>query len=173
MYKYIHKVIFLAILGMILASPANAFDKTAYRSLIESVAKEVVVGKFDNFDATLSRLDEAVAIAKVAARERAVAVPGDAKLMEFSIAAPDAIKKTAVDKLEEEWGEGAKAFERAGFKRGAADQFKATDSYADLLVHPMTAWVYLSAWRKTPSGVLLDQAKNELVEVLEHLKHAN
>lgn len=173
MKKHIYKIIAVALMGMVCASPASAFDKTAYRSLIEAVTKEIVLGKFENFDATLRRLDDAAAIAKIAAKEHAAAAPGDAKLMEFSITAPDAIKKTAVDKLDEEWGDGAKAFERAGFKRGAADQFKTAESYADLLVHPMTTWVYLTAWKKAPSGALLDQAKNELVEVLEHLKHAN
>jgi hypothetical protein len=37
----------------------------------------------------------------------------------------------------------------------------------------MTAWVYLTAWKSAPSAALLELAKNELVEVLEHLKHAN
>ncbi len=173
MKNFVYKVMAGAVFGLLLASPASAFDKMAYRSLIEAVTKEIILGKFENFDAALARLDDATAIAKIAAKERAAAVPADAKLMEFSIAAPDAIKKTAVDKLEEDWGDGAKAFERAGFKRGAADQFKAAESYSDMVVHPMAAWVYLTAWKKAPSAGLLDQAKNELIEVLEHLKHAN
>ena len=171
MYRYI--AVFIGLLGLSFVSPAAAFDKMAYQTLIESVAKEIVVGKFENLDVALKRLDDATALAKVAAKARATAVPADAKLMEFSIAAPDAIKKTSVDKLEEEWGDGAKAFERAGLKRVGADQFKAAESYSDLLVHPMTAWVYLTAWKSAPSAALLELAKNELVEVLEHLKHAN
>jgi hypothetical protein len=163
----------LTAIGLGAGSPALAFDKAGYQSLIEAVTREIIVGKFENIDATLKRLDDATALAKVAAKERAVAVPADAKLMEFSIAAPDAIKKTAVDKLDEEWGEGAKAFERAGIVKGAgADHFKAAGNYADLLVHPATAWVYLTAWKSAPSAGLLELAKNELVEVLEHLKHA-
>lgn len=160
------------VIGLALSQPAAAFDKLAYQSLVEAVTKEVVVGKFENFDATLKRLDEAAAIAKVAAQERAVAVPADAKLMQFSISALETIKKTTVDRLDEDWGDGAKAFERAGFKRGGANQFKAADSYSDLLVHPMTTWVYLSAWRADPRPILLELAKQELIEALEHLRHA-
>jgi len=159
-------------LALCLPSAASAFDRAAYEGLIGSVAREIVTGKFADLDATLKKLDEAAAIATVAARERAAAVPADAKLMEFSISAPALIKKTPVDKLEEDWGDGAQAFLRAGFKRSNADQFKATESFSDLLVHPSTAWVYLTAWRQAPSAALLDLAKNELVEVLEHLKHA-
>ncbi|MFY7963009.1 MAG: hypothetical protein ACOVVK_23250 [Elsteraceae bacterium] len=160
------------VIGLAFSHPAAAFDKPGYQSLIEAVAREVVVGKFENFGATLKRLDEAVAIATVGAKERAAAVPADAKLMQFSISAPEAIKKTAVDRLDLDWGDGGKAFERAGFKRGAGDQFKAAESYSDLLVHPTTAWVYLSAWKADPRPILLELAKNELIEVLEHLKHA-
>ena len=166
-------VVTVAMCCFLTVSSAFAFDRAGYQSLIEGVAKEIVTGKFDNLDATLKRLDDATALAKVAARARAAEVPADAKLMEFSIAAPDVIRTTAVDKLEEEWGEGGKAFERAGFGRGLSEHFKASFSYADLLVHPASASVYLSAWRKAPSAALLDQAKNELIEVLEHLKHAN
>lgn len=162
-----------AVLVPFVALPAAAFDRAGYQSRVEAVAKEIVVGKFADFDAALKRLDEAAAIAAVAAKERAAAAPSDAKLMEFAISSPELIKKTPVDKLEEDWGDGAKAFERAGFKRNNADQFKITESYADLLVHPMTTWVYLTAWKKAPNAALLDLAKNELVEVLEHLKHAN
>jgi hypothetical protein len=174
MYIYRYMLVFVALLGFSFVSPAAAFDKMAYQALIEGVAKEIVVGKFENLDATLKRLDDAIALAKVAAKERAAAHPADAKLMEFSIAAPDAIKKTPVDKLEEDWGEDAKAFERAGLIKGVgSNHFKAAESYADLLVHPTTAWVYLTAWKSAPSAALLEFAKNELVEVLEHLKHAN
>jgi len=174
MLYYRHIIGFITLFGLAFTSPAVAFDKAAYQALIEAVAKEIVVGKFENLDATLKRLDDATTLAKVAAKERAAAHPADAKLMEFSITAPDAIKKTAVDKLEEDWGEGAKAFERAGLVKGlGANHFKAAESYADLLVHPNTAWVYLTAWKSAPSAGLLELAKNELVEVLEHLKHAN
>jgi hypothetical protein len=168
-----NSAVFVLMIGFLIASPAHSFDRAAYQTLIEGVAKEIVAGKFDNLDATLKRLDDATAIAKVAARERAAAVPADAKLMEFSIAAPDAIQTTPLDKLDEEWGEGGKAFERAGFKRDLSEHFKASFSYADMLVHPAAASVYLSAWRKAPSAEFLDRAKNELIEVLEHIKHAN
>lgn len=152
---------------------AEAFDKSGYQKIIEDVVKEVISGRFTDIDATLQRLNAAILIGSEGAKERAAAVPSDAGLMQFVVKSAEEIKKTPVDKLEDEWGEGAKAFERAGFKRNAATQFKAAESYADIVVHPATSWAYLSAWKKAPSAALLEQAKGELTEVLEHLKHAN
>jgi hypothetical protein len=67
-----------AVLVPFVALPAAAFDRAGYQSRVEAVAKEIVVGKFADFDAALKRLDEAAAIAAVAAKERAAAAPSDA-----------------------------------------------------------------------------------------------
>ncbi len=95
------------IIGLALSQPAAAFDKLAYQAPIEAATREGVLGKFENFDATLAHLDEAAA-----------------------------------------------------------------ENSSDLSVHPMTTWVDLNAWRSERSPVLLELAKNELIEVLEHLRHA-
>lgn len=95
------------IIGLALSQPAAAFDELAYQASIEAATREGVLGKFENFDATLTRLDEAAA-----------------------------------------------------------------ESSSDLLVHPVTTWVDLNAWRSERSPVSLELAKNELIEVPEHLRHA-
>jgi hypothetical protein len=159
-----------------LATPvvaAQAMDTVAYKTQVEETIREVISGNFPSIDKTLARQDEIIKIGVEGAREFAVDKPEYAKLMQLTIANVDTMKKMELEQLEAQWGDGAEAFKAAGFDITKLSQFSAARSHADTIIHPTTSFVLLSLYKKTGDKALLEQAKSELVEVLEHLQHLN
>jgi hypothetical protein len=159
-----------------LAAPvvaAQAMDTVAYKAQVEETIREVISGNFPSIDKTLSRQDELIKIGIEGAQEFAVEKPEYAKLMQLTIANVGAMKKMAPDQLEEQWGDGSEAFKAAGYDVTKLSQFSAARSHTDTIIHPATTFVLLSIYQRTGDKALLEQAKSELVEVLEHLKHLN
>jgi hypothetical protein len=162
-------------LAAALAAPfaAQAMDTVAYKTQVEETIREVISGNFPSIDKTLARQDELIKIGVEGAQEFAVEKPEYAKLMQLTIANVDTMKKLDPEQLETQWGDGAEAFKAAGFDVTKLNQFSAARSHTDTIIHPTTSFVLLSLYKKTGDKALLEQAKSELVEVLEHLQHLN
>lgn len=155
------------------AAAAQAMDTVAYKTQVEETIREVISGNFPSIDKTLARQDELIKIGIAGAREFAEEKPEYAKLMQLTIGNVDAMKKLEPEQLEEQWGDGSEAFKAAGFDVTKLSQFSAARSHTDTIIHPTTSFVLLSLYKKTGDKALLEQAKSELVEVLEHLQHLN
>jgi hypothetical protein len=163
-------------LAIALATPvvaAQAMDTVAYKAEVEETIREVISGNIPSIDKTLARQDDLIKIGIVGAEEFAVEKPEHARLMQLTIANVDAMKKMAPEQLEEQWGDGSEAFKTAGFDITKLNQFSPARSHTDTIIHPTTTFVLLSLYKKTGDKALLEQAKLELVEVLEHLRHLN
>lgn len=149
----------------------QAMDTAAYKGMAEETIREVLSGKFSDIDKTLARQEKLIALGVAEAQEFAAKAPEHAKLMQLTVSNVDAMKKMSPEELEEQWGDGGKAFQAAGFDLDKLNQFGAVRSHTDVIIHPATTYVLFSQYKKTGDKVLLDQAKSELTEVLEHLQH--
>lgn len=146
-----------------------ALDVSAYRRLAEETMREAISGKVDDVETTLRRVDAIIAIAVDGARSHAREVPADAKVLEFVVANIAKMKSLGLDDLEAQWHDGA-AFKEIGVDWKKVDQFGKLASLADAIIHPVTAHVLLREYAKSRDAKLLDRVKEELNEVLEHVK---
>jgi len=62
-------------------------------------------------------------------------------------------------------------FKKNGVKINEIDHMGEVNSLADTVIHAATSYLALVEYKKQPNKDHLDQVKDELSEVLEHIKH--
>jgi hypothetical protein len=159
------------ILAMSISSVgARAFDMAGFKSRLETTKAETVTKTLTDSKATLARLDEMIKIGVVGAKEYADKQPAFAKLMAAVIADADPMKGLSDAEIEAKWGEQGTGGDALGIPLKSLGQFDDTRTAVELIVSPAHAYIYVKKWESAQKARWLDQARDELNELSEHLK---
>lgn len=109
----------------------------------------------------------------VGAREYGERQPKFAKLMAVVIADADAMKALPDPEIESKWGEQGTAGDAAGIPLKSLGQFDDTRAAIELVVGPSHTYILVKKWETAQKARWLDQAKDELTELSEHLKQVH
>ena len=172
MKKFICKVIVVSLLSAGLVSGAYAMDMdvTGYKKIARETIKEALSGSISDIDGLIAKQEKLMKMGIEGCREHAKEHPKDAKIMDLVIKNAEKMKAMTLDEIEEAWHEGGVLNEN-GIDVDSMDHMSTVLSHLDLVVHPATTYIALKEYKKTRDADLLDQVKDELAEVLKHLKH--
>jgi len=162
-------------LGLLLAlaagtSDAWAFDVAGFKSRAEATLAELNTKRLADSKATLARLDEMIAIGVVGMKEYGAKQPKYAKLMEAAIADAQAMKAMTDVEIEDKWGEKGNGGDAAGVPLKSLEQFGEERAYLELAVGPAHQYIFIKKWESAQKARWLDQAKDEVTELLKHLE---
>ena len=159
-----------ATVGLILlAGPANALDVARFNALASETVRDLNNGDPD-IAALIERQEELVAIGVEGCRKLLAQNPEAAQVMQLVIDGADRMMLMDLDEIEEAWHEGGVLAEH-GVDFDDLDHFGPVVSHMDSVVHPATAYILLKAYQKDRDRAHLHQVKEELSEVIEHIKH--
>jgi hypothetical protein len=80
------------------------------------------------------------------------------------------MKGLSLSEVEAQWHEGS-FLKGQGVNMDKYDHFSEVMCHYDTVVHPATAIIALNEYKKTNNEDYLEQVKDELAEVIQHLKH--
>ena len=158
------------VIALAFAAPAHAFDTPGYTARVNGMIGELEKQTLPDAKATLARLDEMIALGVGAAREYAVRAPKFAALMQGAIADTGTMKASSDAELEDKWGESGSGGDAAGVALKSLGQFDETRAYLELMIAPATTYIMVNKWQSAKRARWLDQGKDEMTELLEHLK---
>ena len=150
-------------------SCANAMDTNAYKGLVKESIQEILNGDVKDMSASLDRFQKEMAIGVEGCREFAAADAKFAPLMKLVIESVDQMKSMKPEELEEAWGDEGNAGDKVGMPLKSLDQFAVARNYLDTVVHPARAYTFFKAYGASKDKQNLEEAKGELVEVLQHV----
>lgn len=158
------------VLALVISLPAFAMDISGFKKIANATIKEALSGSIADIDKLIADQEKLVAIGVEGCKEYAKKDPKYAKLMKIVVSNADKMMAMGLDEIEEAWHEGGVLADN-GIDFEAIDHFGAALSHMDAVVHPATTYIALKEYKKTQDGELLEQVKDELSEVLEHLGH--
>jgi hypothetical protein len=162
-------------LGLLLALgsvpfAACAFDRDGFKARAEANLAEFNTKRLADSKATLTRLDEMIALGIVGVREYGAKHPKYAKLMDAAIADAQAMKGMTDVQIEEKWGEKGTAGDAFGIPLKALPDFGEERAYLELVVGPAHQYIFVKKWESARKARWLEQARDEAVELLKHLQ---
>jgi len=92
------------------------------------------------------------------------------KLMKQLITQAKVLSTLSLEDIEKLWHDGGYA-KKEGIDIHKFDHFDEVMCHYDAVVHPATAIICLNEYKKDNKEEHLDQVKDELSEVIEHMKH--
>ena len=168
------KWLLVLLLALTTGSPtASAFDVGGFKTRLDVTLAEVSTKSLTNAKATLARLDEMVAIGVVGAKEYAAKQPRFAKLMDAVVTDASAMKNYTDAEIEDKWGEKGTGGDAAGGPLKSLGQFDDTRAAMELIVGPAHAYIFVKKWESAQRARWLEQARDELTELQEHLKEVH
>lgn len=170
MKKISGALILSMVLAVLISLPAFAMDVSGYKKIANATIKEVLSGSVKDIDKLIADQKKLVAIGVAGCKEYAKTDPKNAKLMKLVISNADKMMAMGLDEIEEAWHEGGVLAEN-GIDFEAIDHFSPALSHMDTVVHPATSYIALMEYKKSNDADLLEQVKDELSEVLEHVGH--
>ena len=165
-------VLCLAFLAPTYAGAENTFDIHAYQKLTKKNIGRLISGKVDPAVMTAD-MKKLIAMGVTGAKEyiSKKGIPAEeVKLMEITIANAAAMSNLPMAEIEAQW-HGGGFLKAKGIDVSKFGHFAKVMCYYDALVHPATVIICLKQYQKSSDQGLLDQAKDELLEVVEHMKH--
>src|SRR5262249_895893 len=147
-----------------------AFDKDGFKSRLDATLADLQADPLANPDATLARLDEMIAIGVAGMKEYGGSRPEMAKLMDAAIADAPNMKGMTDEEIEETGGETGSAGDATGVALKDLDQFGPERAYLELAVGPAHCYLLIKKWQSTQKARWLDQAKDQMTELQEHLQ---
>jgi hypothetical protein len=167
----------LAILMTITLFSLNSFANVdEYRKIAKDTIKLVLMKKItpDNVDDVIKNQEKLMEIGKIACTKYKSESkdPTALKVMDLVVTNADAMKEMSLREIEKQWHNG-NFLSSNGVDPKKVKHFGSTNSYMDMIVHPATAILVLKEYKKSKNSAGLSQIKDELSEVLEHIKHLN
>jgi hypothetical protein len=154
------------------AGSKHQFDSKGYDKIAKRNIGMILTGNVDA-DKMLSEMEKLLKFG-VAGCEEHMGEPEtpaeELKIMKHTIENVNKMTSLALDEIEEQWHEG-EFLKAKGIDIGKYDHFAEVMCHYDAVVHPATVIICLRQYKKTNNEDFLEQAKNELAEVREHLKH--
>ena len=172
MKKAIVRTILVALFLVGFVSTASAMDKAGFKEMAKDTIRQALSGSISDIDGLIAQQEKLVAIGVQGCREYAKASPKDAKLMNFVADNAEKMKAMTLDEIEAAWHDG-EALKEIGLDFDSIEHFGAALSHMDTVVHPATTYIALKKYKETKDEDLLEQVKDELSEVLEHLTHVD
>ena len=160
----------LALAISLASTGAMAFDMAGFKTRLDATKAEVAAKTLADSKATLGRLDEMIKIGVAGAKEYSDKQPKFAKLMAAVIADADAMKGYTDAEIESKWGEQGTAGDAVGIPLKSLGQFDETRAAIELIVSPAHTYIFVKKWETAQKPRWLDQARDELTELSEHLK---
>jgi hypothetical protein len=148
-----------------------AMDMAGFKSRLETTKAEAAAKTLSDSKATLARLDEMIKIGVAGAKEYSDRQPKFAKLMAAVVGDVEAMKGFTDAEIEAKWGEQGTGGDAVGIPLKSLGQFDDTRAAMELIVSPAHAYIFVKKWETAQKSRWLDQAKDELTELGEHLKH--
>jgi hypothetical protein len=158
--------------GMSLSS-VWAFDQAGFVSRLEATKAELATKSLSDSKATLARLGEMMTLGAAGVKEYGAKQPKFARLMDAIVADAEAMKGFTDPEIEAKWGEQGVGGDAAGVPLKSLGQYDETRAALELVVGPAHAYILIKKWETARKVRWLDQAKDELTELSEHLKHVN
>ena len=160
----------LLILAGALAMPARAIDSAGYVDRAQRIADTIRNTDLSGIDAAIVDQERLLALGLAALDQFAAEYPEFAGLMAFVADSVPAMTEMTLEEIEIAWHEGGALIE-AGFENTTHDHFGVINSVMDMVVHPATSLIALRVYRETGDPAMLEQIRDEMSEVLEHLQH--
>ena len=149
---------------------ALAMDFAAYEKVTKETLQVLASAKVDDVAKLIALQDQAMAIGIEGCKEYAIARPEHAALMNLVITSSAGMLGMKADDLEAKWGDEGTAGDAIGVDFKKIGQFDPVRNQLDVVVHPARARAYLTDYSKSKKPQDLEDAKGELIEVLEHLQ---
>ena len=156
----------LLTLGLVSNVSASA-EKDEFIKIATAAVKSVINGNV-NADAMMKDMERLIVLGKKFSKDLA---KGNAtNFMNLVVKEADNMKAMTLDEIEEAWHEGGVPTAN-GIDLKQFGHFAPENSAADTIIHPATCFIVLKNYKKDGDADGLDQIKDELGEVLEHIKH--
>jgi hypothetical protein len=149
-------------------SCANAMDTATYKGLVKDSIQEILSGDIKDMPASLDRFQKEMQIGIEGCKEFAAKEPKYAPLMKLVVDSAEKMKSMKAEEIEEAWGDEGNAADKIGLPLKQLDQFATARNYLDAVVHPARAYAFFKDYSVTKDKQDLEEAKGELVEVLQH-----
>jgi hypothetical protein len=149
---------------------ALAMDFAAYEKATKETLQVLASAKVDDVAKLIALQDQAIAIGVEGCKEYAIAHPEHAALMNLVIKSSAGMIGMKADELEAQWGDEGTAGNAIGIDFKKIGQFDPVRNQLDVVVHPARARAYFADYATSKKPQDLEEAKGELVEVLEHLQ---
>jgi hypothetical protein len=160
--------VFATLLVVMLAVPsAHAFNSARYKELATETARKILSGNVD-VDALIKVQNELIKMGVDGCREHAKMMPKDAKMMQLVVDNADKMKHLTLDEIDDEWHDG-EFLRKNGIDFDSMDHMGPSATIMFTVVHPATAYIALTEYKKTGDREYLMKAKDEMSEVLEHI----
>ncbi len=170
MKKVIGKLLVASVLSIMLVSGASAADMASFKKMTKNTIRQAISGSISDIDKLIATQVKMLDIGVQGCKEYAQKSPKDAKIMNLVVQNAEKMKAMTLDEIEDAWHEGG-VLKKNGIDFDKIDHMGAALSHMDTVVHPATTYIALKEYKKTKDEDLLDQVKDELSEVLEHLDH--
>jgi len=154
------------------ATPLYAIDAQTFIHLANSTIHEANGGFIANIDQVIKTQDEMIKLGIEGSRAYIKEHPEHTKFLTLVIDNADNMKRMTLDEIEAQWHEG-QFLKSHGFDIHKMEHFGELFSLMDAILHPATAHICFTQYKKTKNADLLTRASAELIEVVEHVSHIN
>ncbi|NOX43106.1 MAG: hypothetical protein GXP19_05145 [Gammaproteobacteria bacterium] len=157
-------------IGFISQATAANFDQ--YRKLAKGTISEAASGKISNasIDKLIANQETLIKIGMSAMSEYASSHPDVAEVLNMVKDKATSMQKLSLSEIEAQWHEGGYLKSKGVDVDKVLGQKSAAGSLMDTVVHPATVIIVLNEYKKKADKKHLDQIKDELDEVLNHLE---
>lgn len=162
------RVISLAMF-LVFACPAIASEYKVYLEQIDT-ALAAMPDQGGTVEGAIAEQQKLLHEGERALRDFADEFPEFSEIASFVADQSGAMLDLTLDQIEQEWHLGG-AYVTAGHPNLTEDHFGVLNSLADMVVHPATAIIALRVYSSKPDARLLDQVRDEMSEVQEHIGH--
>jgi len=165
-------VLVFGLVSSVFAASAHQFDVKSYDKIAKKNIGRVIIGNIDA-DKMVGDMEELLQIGIAGCKGymgETETPPEEVKIMKIIIENADKMASLILNDIEAQWHEGG-VLKANGINIDKFEHFSKVMSYIDAVVHPATAIICLKEYKKSKNKDLLEQMKDELAEVREHLKH--
>ncbi len=170
-----NKVITILVTSFMLTTSHSVFaiDVGKYTRIVKETVHATMQGGDINVDGLISKQKQLIALGVAGCNERASSNPEDSDVMNAVVANTTAMQSMSLDEIEESWHDFGYLKSKGIDPESRYEHFAAVISLMDSVIHPATAVIALQEYKKDGDSDHLDQVRDELSEVLEHIKHVN
>jgi|TARA_B110000091_G_scaffold46064_1_gene50411 hypothetical protein len=151
---------------------AEVMDTVKFTAIAKQVIQESFKLEGADVDGMLANSKVLVAMGVAASRAYATNHTEHAELLTLTADAAGDMVKMDLDEIEEAWHEFG-YLNGHGINAEEIEHFGVAISLMDTIVHPATVIIALNEYKQDPDSDYMDQVRDELSEVLEHLKHVD
>jgi len=159
----------LTLLGLC-STPTYAIDAKTFINLANNTIHEANGGFIANINQVIKTQDKMIKLGIEGSLAYIKEHPEHKKFLTLVIDNADNMKRMTLDEIEAQWHEG-KYLKEHGFDIHKMEHFGELFSLMDSILHPATAHICFTQYKKTKNADLLARASAELIEVVEHVSH--